>query len=352
MKNQGGFFEIDDKKKRIIELEKTISKNDFWDNADEAKKIMQKLNDCRKDVKEYEGLKTKYDDMETLLLLVRESQGDSGEVRETVNEITEGINELEKDFKKLILRSRLGGKFDKNNAIFTLHSGAGGTEACDWTEMLLRMYLRWAEKRGYEATVTDVLSGDEAGIKKVTFVLSGEYAFGYLKSEIGIHRLVRISPFDANKRRHTSFAACDVIPSVEDMPTVVIEGKDLRIDTYRASGKGGQHVNKTDSAVRITHLPTKTVVQCQNERSQHKNKEMAMKQLKARLFEIQQEKLRNEKEKHYNEKGDIAWGSQIRSYVFCPYTMVKDHRTGTQTGNVEAVMDGEIDDFIESYLST
>lgn len=310
---------------------------------------MQELSDLKKVVGEYEDLKTKQDDLAILLQLTEEA-GSPDETQGIIDEIKEGVNKLNDALNRLSMRSKLGGKFDRHGAIVTLHSGAGGTEACDWTEMLLRMYLRWAEKRGYRTTITDVLPGDEAGIKGVTLVISGEYAYGYMKSEAGIHRLVRISPFDANKRRHTSFAACDVIPEVEDMPSIVIEEKDLRIDTYRASGKGGQHVNKTDSAVRITHLPTKTVVQCQNERSQHKNKEMAMKQLKARLFELQQEKLRSEKEKHYDEKGDIAWGSQIRSYVFCPYTMVKDHRTGAQIGNVEAVMDGDIDRFIEAYL--
>ncbi len=310
---------------------------------------MQELSDLKKVVGEYEDLKTKQDDLSILLQLTEEA-GSPDETQGIIDEIKEGVNKLNDALNRLSMRSKLGGKVDRNGAIVTLHSGAGGTEACDWTEMLLRMYLRWAEKRGYRTTITDVLSGDEAGIKGVTLVISGEYAYGYMKSEAGIHRLVRISPFDANKRRHTSFAACDVIPEVEDIPSIVIEEKDLRIDTYRSSGKGGQHVNKTDSAVRITHLPTKTVVQCQNERSQHKNKEMAMKQLKARLFELQQEKLRSEKEKHYDEKGDIAWGSQIRSYVFCPYTMVKDHRTGAQIGNVEAVMDGDIDRFIEAYL--
>jgi len=312
---------------------------------------MQQLNDSKKDIKTYENLLAAYEDMDTLLQLVNELPEGSGDIAKTVSEISDGASKLETDINKLMIAAKLGGKFDKNNAIVTLHSGAGGTEACDWAEMLMRMYVRWAEKKGHTVAITDILSGEEAGIKGATFVVSGEYAYGYLKSEVGIHRLVRISPFDANKRRHTSFASCDVIPEVEDLPSIVIGENDLKIDTYRAGGKGGQHVNKTDSAVRITHIPTGIVVQCQNERSQFKNKDMAIKQLKARLFEFQQEKLRNEREKHYDNKGDIAWGNQIRSYVFCPYTMVKDHRTDAQTGNVEAVMDGDIDLFMEAFLS-
>ncbi len=232
----------------------------------------------------------------------------------------------------------------------TLHAGAGGTEACDWCEMLLRMYLRWTDKKGYPTIITDLSPGEEAGIKSVTFLVKGEYAYGYLKSEIGVHRLVRISPFDVNKRRHTSFASCDVLPEIEDTIKIEIKDEDLRIDTFRASGHGGQHLQKTDSAVRITHLPTGIVVQCQNERSQYKNKITALKVLKAKLSELEKEKQRLALEKHYDEKGEIAWGSQIRSYIFMPYQMVKDHRTGMETGNINAVMDGELDQFIESYL--
>jgi len=331
-------------------LEKETQKNDFWNNGERAKKMLQDFNGHKKAVNEFNALVAESEDVRTLLQLAEESEAPE-EVQSLAGELAAGINGLEKKIGGLLIFSKLGGENDGNNAIVTLHSGAGGTEACDWTEMLLRMYLRWAEKKGYAAVITDLLPGEEAGVKKVTFVVQGEYAYGNLRSEIGTHRLVRISPFDANKRRHTSFSACDVIPEVEDLPTITINENDIRIDTYRAGGKGGQHVNKTDSAVRITHLPTGVVVQCQNERSQFKNKEMAIKQLKARLYELQQDKIRSQIEKHYDEKGDIAWGNQIRSYVFCPYTMVKDHRTKVQTGNVAAVMDGDIDMFIEAFLS-
>lgn len=253
--------------------------------------------------------------------------------------------------KSINLELKLSGKFDKNNAILTLHAGAGGTESCDWAQMLFRMYCRYIERKNFSFEILDILPGEEVGIKSVVILVKGEYAYGYLKSEIGVHRLVRISPFDSNKRRHTSFASCDVIPEIEDDIDIKIEDKDLRIDTYRASGAGGQHVNKTESAIRITHLPTGIVVQCQNERSQHKNKETAIKLLKARLFELEEEKRRSDTEKHYDNKGSIAWGSQIRSYVFCPYTLVKDHRTNFEVGNLQAVMDGEITGFIEAYLS-
>lgn len=248
------------------------------------------------------------------------------------------------------MESKLSGEHDKANAIVSLHAGAGGTEACDWTEMLLRMYRRWAENRGYETQILDILPGEEAGIKSVIFMVRGDYSYGYLKSEIGVHRLVRISPFDANKRRHTSFASCDVIPEIEDDIKIDLKESDLRIDTFRAGGHGGQHVNKTDSAVRLTHLPTGIVVACQVERSQHKNKALAMKLLKAKLYELEQEKKRAALEKHYDDKGDIAWGNQIRSYVFMPYQLVKDLRTGTELGDVHAVMDGKIDPFIQDYL--
>ena len=265
-------------------------------------------------------------------------------------EIAQKIEILENDLGKLDFRVKFIHPEDKNNAIVTLHAGAGGTEACDWCEILLRMYRRWAEKKGYRTTITDILPGEEAGIKSITFLVQGEYAYGYLKSEIGVHRLVRISPFDANKRRHTSFASCDVIPEIEEEIKTEIKNEDLRIDTFRASGHGGQHLQKTDSAVRVTHLPTGIVVQCQNERSQYKNKVTALKVLKARLYELEQEKKRLALEKHYDEKGEIAWGNQIRSYIFMPYQMVKDHRSGFETGNIDPVMDGELDQFIQAYL--
>jgi len=239
---------------------------------------------------------------------------------------------------------------DRDDALVTLHAGAGGTEACDWAEMLTRMYERYAERKGFTVEITDILAGDQAGIKSITFFIRGPYAYGLLKGEAGVHRLVRISPFDANKRRHTSFASCDVLPDVKDDFEVKIEDKDLRIDTYRAHGAGGQHINKTDSAVRITHIPSGVVVACQNQRSQIKNREKAMQILKIRLYELERDKQRQAKEKRYDEKGDIAWGNQIRSYVFMPYQMVKDHRTGFEVGQVEKVMDGELDLFMDAYL--
>ena len=266
--------------------------------------------------------------------------------------------ELEQDKLKLIkdveiieTKTKLSGKHDKNNAIVSIHAGAGGTESCDWAQMLVRMYSRWAESKGFVFNTVDILDGDEAGIKSITFMINGPFAYGLLQSEIGVHRLVRISPFDANKRRHTSFASVDVIPEVDDDIDIVIDEKDLRIDTYRSTGAGGQHVNTTDSAVRITHLPTNIVVQSQTERSQIKNKATAMKLLKAKLYEFEQEKLRQSYEKHYDEKGLIAWGSQIRSYVFMPYQLVKDHRTEYETSQVDKVMDGDIDSFISQYLN-
>lgn len=260
------------------------------------------------------------------------------------------LAQLQKELDNYLFRAKLKGEFDRYNAIVSLHAGAGGTESCDWVEMLLRMYERWAEEKGYVVEITDILAGEEAGIKSVTFMVQGEYVYGYLRSEIGVHRLVRISPFDANKRRHTSFASCDVIPEIAEEINIQINESDLRVDTYRSSGHGGQHINKTESAVRITHLPTGIVVQSQSDRSQIKNRATAMKLLKAKLFELEQDKRRQQAEKHYDEKGDIAWGNQIRSYVFCPYTLVKDHRTGVETGNVQAVMDGSLAVFMEAYL--
>lgn len=278
-------------------------------------------------------------------------QLNAGEQDEQIKtEIEENIKKLENTVKILEIETKLSGEYDTNNAILAIHAGAGGTESCDWAEMLLRMYLRWAEAKNFSFEIIDILSGEEAGIKSVTLIIKGEYAYGFLQAEIGVHRLVRISPFDANKRRHTSFASVDVLPEIEDDIEIKIEEKDIRIDTYRASGHGGQHVNKTDSAVRITHLPTNIVVQCQNERSQHKNKEKCLKLLKAKLYELEQEKLRKATEKHYDEKGAIAWGHQIRSYVFMPYQLVKDHRTNKEIAQAEIVLDGGIDPFITSYL--
>lgn len=271
---------------------------------------------------------------------------------EEAKEIVSNINQLEKDIEKLEINTLLSGKYDSNNAILTLHPGAGGTEAQDWVEMLYRMYTRWATNNGYEVKELDYLEGDEAGIKSVTFLVSGEYAYGYLKGEMGVHRLVRISPFDAGGRRHTSFASLEVLPEITEDVEIDINPEDLRVDTYRASGAGGQHINKTSSAVRITHIPTNIVVSCQSERSQIQNRETAMKMLKSKLLNLKEKESKDKIEELKGIQMDIAWGSQIRSYVFCPYTLVKDHRTGYEVGNIEAVMDGNIDDFIEEYLKS
>jgi peptide chain release factor 2 len=269
---------------------------------------------------------------------------------ETLREVSARVSRAEQDIQAAEFKRMLGGENDPNNAIVSIHSGAGGTEAQDWADMLLRMYLRWAERKRFHTEIIDYLPGEEAGVKSVTFTVDGEYAYGYLKAESGIHRLVRISPFDAGKRRHTSFASIFVYPEIKEDIVVEINEDDLRIDTYRSSGAGGQHVNKTDSAVRITHLPTGIVVQCQNERSQHKNRSMAMKVLKARLYELKRKEQEEKMDQLHSTKKDIAWGSQIRSYILQPYRLVKDHRTNLEVGNVDAVLDGDLDPFIEAYL--
>jgi peptide chain release factor 2 len=268
-----------------------------------------------------------------------------------LRDVEDSSKKLEKKLSVFETKTKLSGEHDKNNAIVSIHAGAGGIESCDWAQILVRMYLRWAEDKSFETEVIDSLDGDGVGIKNITMIIRGEYAYGFLQSEIGVHRLVRISPFDSNKRRHTSFSSVDVMPEVEDGIDITVEDKDIRIDTYRASGAGGQHINKTDSAVRITHLATGITVQSQNDRSQIKNRALAMKLLKARLYELEQEKQRASYEKHYNEKGAIEWGSQIRSYVFMPYQLVKDYRTGYETSRVDLVMDGDIDNFVSAYLS-
>ncbi|MDD5491305.1 MAG: peptide chain release factor 2 [bacterium] len=344
-KNSGGFFEIGSKQKEIETIENKTGASGFWDNQQEAQKLMQRLNSLREDVILFQQLEREFQEIQGLLDMAVQENDENLQ-----QELQPTLEKLRKKLDLFIFRTKLSGQFDRSNAIVTLHAGAGGTEACDWVEMLLRMYSRWAESKGFPVEITDILAGEEAGIKSVTFIITGPYAYGYLKSETGVHRLVRISPFDANKRRHTTFASCDVIPEIADEINIDINESDLRIDTYRSGGHGGQHVNKTESAIRITHLPTNTVVQSQKERSQIKNRATAMKLLRARLFELEQDKRRKQAEKHYDDKGAIAWGSQIRSYVFCPYTLVKDHRTGVEIGNVQAVMDGEIDPFIEAYL--
>lgn len=330
---------------KIEELEQETAAPDFWEDMDNSQKVLQKTKQLKNKVDKYEELKTSWEDLLTLVEL-----GNEEEDLSLLDEIKDGVKELQDNLEKMTLETLLSGEYDKNNAILSLHSGAGGTESQDWTQMLYRMYTRWAERNGYTVSVLDLLEGDEAGIKSVTFQLNGLNAYGYAKAEKGVHRLVRISPFDAAGRRHTSFASLEVMPEIEDDNTVVINPDDLKIDTYRSSGAGGQHVNKTDSAIRITHIPTGIVVACQTERSQHQNKDNAMKMLKSKLAEVLE---REQKEKIEDIKGEvkeIAWGSQIRSYVFHPYNLVKDHRTNFEMGNIGAVMDGDIDGFINEYL--
>ena len=322
-----------------------MSKPGFWDNQEKAKGILDENNALKEWVEPLEELTKSIGDVSELVQLSEDE--DSGEMDSEIEKETSAIEEA---LEKLELKRMLGGKNDSSNAFLSINSGAGGTEACDWADMLTRMYKRWAEEHDYSLTTIDYLPGDAAGIKNVTLLVKGKFAYGYLKAERGVHRLVRISPFDANKRRHTSFASVDVAPEIEDDIDIEINEADLRIDTYRSSGAGGQHVNVTDSAVRITHLPTGIVVQCQNERSQHKNRDFAMKVLRSRLYELELRKREEEMMKEHGLKRKIEWGSQIRSYVFQPYTMVKDHRTGEETSNVQAVMDGDIDDFITAYL--
>ena len=329
----------------IEELEKVSFEPGFYEDMDKAGKILQKIKLLKNKVQGFNDIKNQWEDVSTLVELGIEENDDS-----VLGEVKTGYCELQEKIDNMKLDTLLSGKYDKLSAIITLHSGAGGTEAQDWCEMLYRMYNMWAERKGFKTEVIDYLDGEEAGIKSVTFSIEGLNAYGYIKSEKGVHRLVRISPFDSAARRHTSFASCEVIPELDEELDVEINPEDLRIDTYRSSGAGGQHINKTESAIRITHLPTGIVVTCQNERSQHKNKETAMKVLKSKLVEIAE---REQKDKIDDLKGvqtEIAWGNQIRSYVFHPYSMVKDHRTNYETGNINAFMNGDIDGFINAYL--
>lgn len=317
----------------------------FWDDSESAQEIFSEIKSLKDSIGEYDNLSEELEDLKTLIELVREE-----EAPEYDDEIEQRIQRLRKKLNKAKLKTMFSGEYDKNNAIFAINSGAGGTEAQDWTEMLLRMYTRWLSDKGYSYSVLDYNRDTEGGIKSVTIMVKGTYAYGYLKSEKGVHRLVRISPFDSNKKRHTSFASVDVYPDIDNHHEIEIDMNDLRIDTYRASGAGGQHVNTTDSAVRITHIPTGVTVQCQSERSQITNRETAMNMLKARLIAIKEEENREKIEDIQGKYNKIAWGSQIRSYVFNPYCLVKDHRTNYETGNIQAVMDGELDDFIDEYL--
>ena len=331
--------------RRRREFEKELSDPEIWNNRDRANLVTRELKKLKRTIEPWVEAKKEIRDLAELYDLALEEKEEEleQEISDTLKSISSRINDLDR-------LSMFTDENDGANAYLTIHSGAGGTEACDWVSMLLRMYLRWAESREYDTAIMDILPGEEAGIKSVTVHVKGEYAFGSLKTEIGIHRLVRISPFDSNSRRHTSFASVFCTPEVDDDIVVDIDPKDLRIDTYRSQGAGGQHVNKTDSAVRITHIPTGIVAQCQNERSQHKNKDMAMKILRSKLYEHERELKDQERAEQEKKKKDISWGNQIRSYVFQPYTMVKDLRTGVEIGNVGAVMDGEIDEFIEAAL--
>ncbi len=321
----------------------------FWDDPNKARTIIHRTNAIKALLEPLDAITRALDDVSEMLELM-EMEEDVGHRETAERDLEARFERLEADIRQVEFKTLLGGEFDANNAYISLHAGAGGTESCDWSDMLFRMYRRYAEAHDFELSVLDYQAGDEAGIKSVTFHVAGPYAYGYLKAERGVHRLVRISPFDSNQRRHTSFSAVDVVAEIDDDIEVTVEDKDLRIDTYRSSGAGGQHVNTTDSAVRITHMPTGIIVCCQAERSQHKNRDKAMKMLTAKLYEWEQDQQRKEMEKFYGDKGEIAWGRQIRSYVMQPYTMVKDHRTDHQTGNVDAVMDGDLDDFIEAYL--
>ena len=317
----------------------------FWDDPDRSNKQMKELKNMKDTVGVYEKLATQYDDILTLIQMGYEENDES-----LIPEIQSELEEFKKEFDELRIGTLLSEEYDKNNAILKLNAGAGGTESCDWCSMLYRMYTRWAERKGFQVEVLDFLDGDEAGIKSVTFQVNGINAYGYLKSEKGVHRLVRISPFNAQGKRQTSFVSLDVMPDIEEDLDVEIDEKDLRIDTYRSSGAGGQHINKTSSAIRITHIPTGTVVQCQNERSQFQNKDKAMQMLKAKLYLLKQEANVEKLSDIRGEVKDIGWGNQIRSYVLQPYTMVKDHRTDVESGNVDAVLDGSLDTFINGYL--
>ena len=343
--SSGGIFDLSRMSAELQELEAKMGQPDFWSNARAAAGVSRRKVKLERELQQWRDIEAKLGDVTALLDLAQES-GDAGLERELASE----LDQFEPLLAALRVEHLLSGELDQNNAILAIHPGAGGTESQDWAQMLLRMYVRWAEGKGFKVETLDFQAGDEAGVKSATISVTGPYAYGYLKAEAGVHRLVRISPFDANKRRHTSFASVFVYPELNDDLEVAIEDKDLKIDTFRSGGAGGQNVNKVETAIRITHLPTGLVVQCQNERSQLQNRNGAMKILKARLYELEQKKKEAEFNAIVGEKKDIAWGSQIRSYVFQPYQMVKDHRTGYEVGQVAAVMDGDVDGFIEAYL--
>ena len=338
-------FELAQKKEELQKLEHLTLDPNFWHDAEKAKKVQIKIGLIQNPIDGWQRCQDDLEEVEILLELAHEEHDE-----ETEQEATIAFNKLVKLISSFELECLFSGEHDTNNAMISINAGAGGTEAQDWVDMLLRMYLRWCEKKQFSTAILDSLPGDEAGIKNVTIMVKGNFAYGYLKAEMGIHRLVRISPFDTSGRRHTSFASVFIFPELDDDIAIDLDEKDLRIDTYRASGAGGQHLNKTSSAIRITHLPSNIVVQCQNERSQHRNKDVAMKMLKSRLYEKEKEAQAEQHNELAGEKKNISWGSQIRSYIMQPYRLIKDHRTGTESGNVEAVMDGDIDQFIKAYL--
>jgi len=343
--NSGGVFDVAGLRAQLEELEVEMARPDLWDDRDAAEAVGRQKNAVERELALHDRVETGLDDAEVLLELAEEAEDD-----DTVAEVALRCDDVEKVIGDAELQQLLGGEYDASNALLSINSGAGGTDACDWAEMLLRMYLRWAERHEYKTEILDIQAGEEAGLRGVTIRVEGEYAYGYLNSEQGIHRLVRISPFDSNARRHTAFASVTAVPEIDDSIEIEIDESELRVDTYRASGAGGQHVNKTDSAVRLTHLPTNIVAQCQNERSQHKNRATAMKILRAKLFERERLEQREKLKEITGEKREIGFGNQIRSYTLHPQQRVKDHRTDLETGNVEAVLDGDIDAFIRSTL--
>ena len=338
-------FNIEKKQERISQIEKEMEKQDFWDDVKKSQEILKEMKKLKSELEVIKNLQEKYEDLGVLI-----EMGDEEEDQSVVQEVAEELKDFKKEFDKVKISTLLSGEYDKYNAILKINAGAGGTESCDWASMLYRMFTRWAESKGYKTEVLDFLDGDEAGIKSITFQVAGENAYGYLKSEKGVHRLVRISPFNAAGKRQTSFASLDVMPDIEEDLDIEINDDDIRIDTYRSSGAGGQHINKTSSAIRITHIPTGIVVQCQNERSQLQNKDRAMKMLKSKLYVLKKQEEEEKRSGIRGEVKEIGWGNQIRSYVMQPYTMVKDHRTNEEVADVNKVLDGYLDPFINAYL--